>query len=65
MINLDIKDEVMKEDKGIIIDLIRAAHSSSNNQLKTNHPQLNINLIKMVYSICQGNLLIKRQRFSL
>tara|TARA_B100000965_G_C19144227_1_gene563028 strand:- start:206 stop:532 length:327 start_codon:yes stop_codon:yes gene_type:complete len=35
MINLDLSDGVIKEDKGIIIDLIRAAHSSAKNQLKT------------------------------
>ena len=35
MINLDISDEVLKEDKGIIVDLIKAAHSNAKNQLKT------------------------------
>ena len=35
MINLDLSDEVIKEDKGIIIDLIRAAHSNAKNQLKS------------------------------
>ena len=35
MINLDLSDEVAKEDKGIIVDLIKAAHSNAKNQLKT------------------------------
>tara|TARA_B100001540_G_scaffold293208_1_gene292122 strand:- start:433 stop:750 length:318 start_codon:yes stop_codon:yes gene_type:complete len=35
MINLDISDEIMKEDKGIIVDLIKAAHTNAKNQLKT------------------------------
>ena len=35
MIGLDISDEAIKEDKGIIIDLIKAAHSNAKNQLKT------------------------------
>ena len=34
MINLDLSDEVIKEEKGIIVDLIRAAHSNAKNQLK-------------------------------
>ena len=34
MINLDLSDQVIKEEKGIIIDLIRAAHSNAKNQLK-------------------------------
>ena len=35
MINLELNDEIIKEEKGIIIDLIRAAHSNAKNQLKT------------------------------
>ena len=35
MINLDLSDEVIKEEKGIIVDLIRAAHSNAKNQLKS------------------------------
>ena len=35
MINLEINDEIIKDEKGIIIDLIRAAHSNAKNQLKT------------------------------
>ena len=35
MINLDLSNEVMKEDKGIIVDLIRAAHSNAKSQLKS------------------------------
>tara|TARA_B100001250_G_scaffold232281_1_gene199432 strand:+ start:139 stop:459 length:321 start_codon:yes stop_codon:yes gene_type:complete len=35
MINLDLSDEVMNEDKGIVVDLIRAAHSNAKNQLKS------------------------------
>ena len=35
IINLDLSDEVMKEEKGIIVDLIKAAHSNAKNQLKT------------------------------
>ena len=35
MINLHLEDEIMKEDKGIIIDLIRAAHSNAKIQLKS------------------------------
>ena len=34
MINLDLSDEVIKEEKGIIVDLIRAAHSNAKSQLK-------------------------------
>ena len=34
MINLHISDETMKEEKGIIVDLIRAAHSNAKSQLK-------------------------------
>ena len=35
MINLEINDEAMKEDKGIIVDLIKAAHTNAKIQLKT------------------------------
>ena len=35
MINLNISDEAMKEDKGIIVDLIKAAHTNAKIQLKT------------------------------
>ena len=35
MINLDLSDEIMKEEKGIIVDLIKAAHSNAKNQLKS------------------------------
>ena len=35
MTNLDLSDAVLKEDKGIIIDLIKAAHSNAKGQLKT------------------------------
>jgi len=35
MINLDLSDEVIKEEKVIIIDLIRAAHLNAKNQLKS------------------------------
>jgi len=35
MINLDLSDEILKEEKGIIVDLIRAAHSNAKNQLKS------------------------------
>ena len=35
LINLDLSDEVMKEEKGIIVDLIRAAHSNAKNKLKS------------------------------
>ena len=35
MINLDISDEVLKEDKGIIVDLIKAAHSNAKSQIKS------------------------------
>ena len=35
MINLDLSDEVVKEEKGIIIDLIRAAHSNAKSQIKS------------------------------
>jgi len=34
MVNLDLSDEIIKEEKSIIIDLIRAAHSNAKNQLK-------------------------------
>jgi len=35
MTNLDISNEILKEEKGIIVDLIRAAHSNAKSQLKT------------------------------
>ena len=35
MINLDLSDEVIKEEKGILIDLIIAAHSNAKYQLKS------------------------------
>jgi len=35
MINLDLSDEIIKEEKGIIVDLIRAAHSNAKIQLKS------------------------------
>ena len=35
MINLELSNELIKEDKGIIVDLIKAAHSNAKNQLKT------------------------------
>ena len=35
MINLDLSDEIMKEKKGIIVDLIIAAHSNAKSQLKS------------------------------
>jgi len=35
MINLDLSDATIKEDKGIIVDLIKAAHSNAKNQLKS------------------------------
>jgi len=34
MINLDFTDEILKEDRGILIDLIKAAHSNAKSQLK-------------------------------
>ena len=35
MINLELSENIMKEDKGIIVDLIRAANSNAKNQLKS------------------------------
>ena len=35
MVNLDLSDNILKEEKGILVDLIRAAHSNAKNQLKT------------------------------
>ena len=35
MINLELSDELIKEDKDIIVDLIRAAHSNAKNQIKS------------------------------
>ena len=35
MINLDISDEILKEDKGIIEDLISAAHNNAKSKLKS------------------------------
>ena len=35
LINLDISDEILKEEKGIIEDLIKAAHNNAKSQLKT------------------------------
>ena len=35
MTNLELSDDVIKEDKGILVDLIRAAHSNAKNQLRS------------------------------
>ena len=35
MTNLDLSDEIMKEEKGIIVDLIKAAHSNAKSQIKS------------------------------
>ena len=35
MINLEISDEILKEDKSIVEDLILAAHNNAKAQLKT------------------------------
>ena len=35
IINLDISSEILKEDKAIIEDLIKAAHSNAKSQLKS------------------------------
>ena len=35
IINLFISDEILKEEKGILIDLIKAAYSNAKNQLKS------------------------------
>ena len=35
MVNLDLSDEVLKEDKEIIEDLISAAYNNAKNQLKS------------------------------
>ena len=35
MIQLELSNEMLKEEKGIIVDLIKAAHSNAKNQLKT------------------------------
>ena len=35
LINLDISKEILKEDKEIIEDLIKAAHNNAKSQLKT------------------------------
>ncbi len=35
MINLHLSDEIIKEQKSIIVDLIIAAHSNAKNQLKS------------------------------
>ena len=35
IINLYISDEILKEEKGILIDLIKAAYSNAKNQLKS------------------------------
>ena len=35
MINLEFTDEVLKEDRGILVDLIKAAHSNAKSQLKS------------------------------
>ena len=34
MTDLKLSDDVIKEDKGILVDLIRAAHSNAKSQLK-------------------------------
>ena len=35
MINLNLSDEILKEDKGIIEDLISAAHNNAKSKLKS------------------------------
>jgi|TARA_B100000929_G_scaffold288084_1_gene275876 hypothetical protein len=35
VVNLDISSEILKEDKTIVEDLIKAAHNNAKNQLKT------------------------------
>ena len=35
MINLELSDEIIKEERGIIVDLIKAAYSNAKNQLKS------------------------------
>jgi len=35
LIDLNLSDEILNEEKGIIIDLIKAAHTNAKNQLKT------------------------------
>ena len=35
VVDLDISSEILKEDKTIVEDLIKAAHSNAKNQLKT------------------------------
>ena len=35
LVNLDISQEILKEDKAIIEDLIKAAHNNAKSQLKT------------------------------
>tara|TARA_B100001123_G_scaffold385787_1_gene459535 strand:- start:4281 stop:4610 length:330 start_codon:yes stop_codon:yes gene_type:complete len=35
MINLELNDEILKEDKNIIVDLILAAHNNAKSQLKS------------------------------
>ena len=35
VVNLDISQEILKEDKAIIEDLIKAAHNNAKSQLKT------------------------------
>ena len=33
--NIDLSDDVLKEEKGIIVDLIKAAHNNAKSDLKT------------------------------
>tara|TARA_Y100000741_G_scaffold330777_1_gene285591 strand:- start:358 stop:675 length:318 start_codon:yes stop_codon:yes gene_type:complete len=35
IINLYISDDILKEEKGILVDLIKAAYSNAKNQLKS------------------------------
>ena len=35
MINIELGDEILKEEKGIIQDLITAAHNNAKSQLKS------------------------------
>ena len=35
MINLELSDEILKEDKGILIDLIKSAHTNAKSYLKS------------------------------
>jgi len=55
MINLDISSDILKEDKTIIEDLIKAAHNNAKSQLKSKtSEEISKRLVDLVYQVLSG-----------